>query len=68
MSVYIFGLFGFVMGFGVGLGVINVFLRHYSNEKIKNDKSLRWTYGLAVWVFAALGAWLGIWLYHNSFI
>ena len=66
--VYIFGFFGFVMGFGVGLGVINVLLRHRSKKEIEEDTSLRWTYGLAVWVFAALGGWLGAWIHNNYFL
>lgn len=63
--VYIFGLFGFVMGFGVGLGIINVLLRHRSTEEIKQSKSLRWTFGIAVWGVSAIGAWLGVSIYNN---
>ena len=63
--VYIFGFFGFAMGFAVGLGVINVMLRHRSTEEIKKDKSLKWTYGVGVWIMAALGGWLGVWIYNN---
>jgi undecaprenyl pyrophosphate phosphatase UppP len=66
--VYIFALVGFVIGFGVGLGVINVLLRHYTKKQLKTDSSLRWRYGLAVWVFAGLGGWLGIWLHNNSLL
>ena len=65
--VYIFGLFGFITGFAVGLGVINVMLRHYSGNEIQKDKSLRWTYGLAVWVFAGVGCWLGVLIYNRYF-
>lgn len=65
--VYIFGFFGFVMGFGVGLGIINVLLRNRTKEDIQEDKSLRWTYGVAVWVFAAFGGWAGAWIYQNNF-
>jgi hypothetical protein len=65
--VYIFGFFGFIMGFAVGLGIINVLLRQRSVEEIKKEKSLRWTYGLAVWGIAAIGAWLGVTIYNNYF-
>ncbi|HPD82177.1 MAG TPA: hypothetical protein PLK85_00005 [Alphaproteobacteria bacterium] len=55
------------MGFAVGLGIINVLLRQRSVEEIKKEKSLRWTYGLAVWGIAAIGAWLGVTIYNNYF-
>lgn len=66
--VYIFAFVGFVMGFGVGLGVINVLLRNRSLKDIQNDKSLRFRSGLAVWVFAGLGGWAGVWLYNYNFL
>ncbi|PZQ48242.1 MAG: hypothetical protein DI551_01770 [Micavibrio aeruginosavorus] len=65
--VYVFGIGGFLLGFLIGLVVINVFLKHYSTRDLVKDKSLRWTYGLAVWVFAGLGSGLGVWLYERSF-
>lgn len=66
--VYIFSLFGFMMGFGIGLGTINVLLRKRSKQEIQEDKSLVWTYGLIVWVVAGLGGWLGFWIYNNHFL
>jgi hypothetical protein len=66
--VYIFGFVGFMIGFGVGLGIINVLLRHYSKKQLESDKTLRWRYGLTVWIFAGLGGWLGVQLYNNSFL
>lgn len=66
--VYIFGIFGFVLGFAVGLGTINVLLRHYSAKEIQANKSFKWKYGLIVWLFAIFGGWLGVWLYHNHFL
>jgi hypothetical protein len=66
--VYIFGFFGFVMGFAIGLGSINVMLRHYSSKEIQANKSFKWTYGAVVWIFAAFGGWIGVWLYHNYFL
>ena len=64
--VYLFGVIGFVLGFGAGLFVINLYLRTYSKSELVKNKSLRWTYGLAVWIFAGLGAALGVWLYDRS--
>ncbi len=65
--LYIFGLLGFVLGFIAGMIVIQMFLRHYSSRALLTDKSLRWTYGLFVWILAGLGAWLGYWVYNTAF-
>jgi undecaprenyl pyrophosphate phosphatase UppP len=65
--IYLFGIVGFILGFAAGLVVISLFLKGYSRRQLTGDKSLRWTYGFAVWVFAALGTYGGIWLYERSF-
>lgn len=65
--VYLFAVIGFVFGFSVGLGSINVALRYKTKEQIQNDKSLRWKYGILVWVFAIIGGWLGVQLYNTYF-
>lgn len=65
--IYLFGVIGFVLGFVAGLFVINMFLKNYSGRELRRDKSLRWTYGLAVWIFAGLGAWGGVWFFERSF-
>jgi hypothetical protein len=64
--VYLFGVSGFALGFLAGLFIIQMFLRSYSARQLVNDKSLRWTYGIAVWLMAGLGAWLGVWVYERS--
>ncbi len=64
--IYVFAICGFILGFAGGLIVINLFLRGYNAGELLKNKSLRWTYGLAVWIFAALGAWGGVWLYNRS--
>ncbi len=64
--VYLFGVIGFVLGFAGGMFVINLFLRTYSSSELLKDRSLRWTYGVAVWIFAALGTVGGVWLYNRS--
>lgn len=66
--VYIFAFFGLVMGFGIGLGFINVLLRHYSVKQIKESPSMRWKYGALVWIVAGFGCWAGIWIYNNYFL
>lgn len=65
--VYIFALVGFVFGFAIGLGTINVILRNVEKERLTNDKSLKWKYGILVWVFAFCGGWLGVWVFNNVF-
>lgn len=65
--VYLFGVLGFLGGFMAGLIVINVFLQNISREKLMKDKSLRWTYGVAVWIMAGIGAYVGI-LLHGRYL
>lgn len=65
--VYLFGVIGFVLGFAAGLFVINLFLRSYRTAELLKNRGLRWTYGLSVWIFAALGTGAGVWLYNRSF-
>lgn len=65
--VYLFGFFGFAFGFAVGLGVINVLLRQRSVDEVRADKSARTVYGLFVWIFAAIGLIIGVWLYRQFF-
>lgn len=64
--IYVFGAIGFVLGFIAGLVIVGLFLRHYTSRELIKDRSLRWTYGLAVWIFAGLGAWCGVWFYDRS--
>ncbi len=64
--VYLFGVVGFVAGFAGGLLIIQQFLKGYAAKELLHNKSLRWTYGLAVWAFAGIGAWLGVWLHDRS--
>lgn len=65
--VYLFGVLGFIGGFMAGLILINVFLQNVSREKLMTDKSLRWTYGFAVWLIAGFGAYIGI-LLHGRYM
>lgn len=65
--LYLFGMIGFVLGFAGGLAIINIFLKNHSRTDLVKNKALHKTYGIAVWVFAALGAWGGVWFYNRSF-
>lgn len=65
--VYIFGFVGFVFGFAVGLGLINVMLRHRKISEVRADKSSRFIYGLAVWGLGGMGTYIGVFIYNNYF-
>lgn len=65
--VYLFGILGFFGGFMAGLIVINVFLQNVSRDKLMKDRSLRWTYGVAVWIIAGIGTYIGI-LLHGRYL
>ncbi len=65
--VYIFGFIGFIFGFAIGLGVINVLLRNHKISEIKQNKSVRWIYGLTVWGLSGLGSYIGVIIYGNYF-
>jgi prolipoprotein diacylglyceryltransferase len=64
--VYIFVFCGFMMGFGVGLGTLNVMLRYKSKEEIQNDNSLK-KYGVIAWALAILGGFIGYWIFSHYF-
>ncbi len=66
--VYIFGLFGAMIGFGVGLGTINVLLRHHGKSEIQDNKSQYKVYSLLVWAFAILGGMIGVWFFNHNFL
>lgn len=65
--VYLFGVIGLVLGFCLGLGVISVFLRSVATKDLRTNKSIWWTYGVAVWLFAGLGCYAGVLLYGRYF-
>lgn len=64
--VYLFALIGLIMGFGIGLGLINVLLRNKTVSEIKQNRAQKTFYGLLVWVFAFIGLIIGI-ILHNAF-
>ena len=61
--VYLFAALGFIFGFSVGLGLINVILRRRSIRDIQKDTRSKWLYGSAVWIFAFAGLFLGTYLH-----
>jgi len=65
--VYLFGVVGLILGFLMGLGVINFFLRGKSKEELQTDKALWWRYGLTVWMIAGAGCWFAVRLYGVYF-
>ena len=66
--IFIYGFFGFLIGFGIGLGFANVMLRRKTKEQLKADKSLAWTYGLGVWACGIIGGLAGVWIYNSNII
>lgn len=65
--VYIFGIVGFLGGFSMGLLLIHFFLKSRSKRDLVEDKSLRWTYGVLVWLCAGLGAWAAVVVWGQYF-
>ena len=65
--VYLFGIIGFLGGFSIGVFLIHFFLKNKPKSELMQNKSLRWTYGLAVWVCAGLGVWAAVNAYHHYF-
>lgn len=67
IMIYVFGIIGFVLGFAAGLFAVHHYLRGKTRQELIHDKSLRWTYGLAVWASGGIGAALGVWLFTRTF-
>ena len=66
--IFIYGFFGFLIGFGIGLGFANVLLRKKTKAQLKEDKSLVWTYGLGVWFMGLIGGAVGVWLFNQNIL
>lgn len=65
--VYLFGFLGLVIGFLVGLWIINVLLRNVSKHELRSNKSIWRIYGLLVWLLAGFGSWLAVFVYRVYF-
>lgn len=55
--VWVVGILGFIVGFMASLAILRVLLKDKSNEELLNDRALRWTYGLLVWLLAAIASY-----------
>lgn len=64
--VYLAGIVGFIGGFVVGQMFLSFLLRKYTNEELKNDKTLR-IYGFLNWLIAGLGATAMVVMYKQYF-
>lgn len=66
--IFIYGFFGFLIGFAIGLGLANVLLRFKTKQQLKEDKTLAWTYGLGVWFMGILGGAVGVWVFNQNIL
>lgn len=66
--VFIFAFFGFLLGFAFSLGFANVKLRNKTKEQIQTETSLRWTYGIGIWLVGLTGGALGVWIHNHFYI
>jgi len=64
---FVFGVLGLILGFGLGLLMISFFVNDIPKQTLLSDRSLRWTYGLPVWIVAGFGAWAGVIVYQHFF-
>ena len=53
---------GLIIGFALGLGILNVLLKDKTKQELKTDKALQRKYGSLGWAVALLGALAGWWL------
>ena len=58
--VYIVGIAGFIGGFFLGLFIANYLLKERSRRELLENDSLKWTYGVFVWIVAALSAYSAV--------
>ena len=65
--VYLFAFIGFVTGFAIGLGIVNVILRKKTMDEIKSNPSYKWKYGLLVWFLAFIGLRIGVITFNAYF-
>ncbi len=62
--VYVFGTIGFLAGFCLGILILNGLLKNRSKKDLLEDRGLKWTYGLFVWLVAAVTAYAAVQSYH----
>ncbi len=62
--IYMCGMFGFAVGFGVGQVILFFLLRGVSREDMLNDKHIQLKYGLLNWAIALLSCYGTVRLYQ----
>ena len=65
--VWVFGIIGLVIGFVAGVGMMRVWLKDKTREELLTDKSLHLSYGLFVWLVAAIFSYISVWIYRTYF-
>ena len=65
--VYVIGIVGFLLGFGLGMYIISLKLKDKSKEELLQDKALWWAYGTLNWIIALVCCWAAIYLYNINF-
>lgn len=62
--VYVIGTIGFLAGFALGVLILNGLLKDRSKAELLEDNGLKWTYGLFVWIVAAVTSYAAVQSYH----
>ncbi|MAI61692.1 MAG: hypothetical protein CBB87_04255 [Micavibrio sp. TMED27] len=65
--MYVMGILGFIFGFIFGQLVLIFFLREKTKDELLNDRSLKYTYGLANWIIAGLMSYAFASIYNLYF-
>lgn len=66
--VYVAGILGLFGGFAFGLMLLSFLLRGVDNEKLLNDKYIKWKYGILCWLMAILGSYSAVSTYKYYFL
>ncbi|MCB1681161.1 MAG: hypothetical protein H6858_06770 [Rhodospirillales bacterium] len=65
--IYFIGVVGFVGGFFLGQMVLYFMLRNVPREKLLNDPTIKWKYGILNWVIAVFGCYSMVVTYQEYF-
>ncbi len=58
--IYVIGTIGFFSGFSLGLFILKGLLQDRSRAELLEDRGLKWTYGLFVWIVAAVTSYAAV--------
>ncbi|MBK9586261.1 MAG: hypothetical protein KA099_00700 [Alphaproteobacteria bacterium] len=61
------GIFGLIGGFFLGQMVLYFLLRNVPREKLLNDPTIKWKYGLLNWAIALFGSYSMVVTYQEYF-